>query len=87
MPDPVYQALKARLQTETGFRSYGEIQQWLQTRYGLQVPYKTVHKTVRYRLKAKPKVARPRSRRQEQEGVVTFKKTACPAEPFGSTVQ
>ena len=59
LPDPVFEALKTRLDTDEGFASYVEVQHWLQDEYGLQVPYKTVHQIVRYSLKAKLKRARP----------------------------
>lgn len=41
--------LRERLQQPEGFRSYGEIQQWLRQQFGRDLKYKTVHKTVRYR--------------------------------------
>lgn len=59
IPPAVEQALKQHLEVPPGFKSYGAIQQWLKEDYGLQIKYKTVHQTVRYRLKAKLKVARP----------------------------
>ncbi|MEO1295910.1 MAG: IS630 family transposase, partial [Cyanobacteria bacterium J06636_16] len=43
--------LEQALASTEGFRSYKEVQDWLQTVCGVHVPYKTVHKTVRYRLK------------------------------------
>ena len=50
-------ALKRELEDPEGFQSYGEIQHWLAVVHGQQIPYKTVHQTVRYRLiKAKLKV-------------------------------
>lgn len=67
--------LQARLQSSEGFTSYGQIQQWLQDEFGQQVKYKTVHKTVRYRLRAKLKVPRPQSMQQQQASVSRFKKT------------
>ena len=59
LPDPVFEALKARLATDEGFSSYVEIQGWLHDEYGLSVPYKTVHQIVRYSLRAKLKRPRP----------------------------
>lgn len=67
--------LKARLEQSEGFKSYSEIQQWLATQFGKVVNYKTVYKTVRYRLKAKLKVPRPRSSKQDPTAVEQFKKT------------
>ena len=59
LPEPVFEALKRQLQDRDGFASYGEVQQWLCDEFGQELPYKTVHGLVRYRLKAKLKRARP----------------------------
>lgn len=67
--------LQERLQQPEGFRSYGEIQQWLQAEFDREVKYKTVYKTVRYRLKAKLKIPRPQSIQQDEQAVGLFKKT------------
>lgn len=67
--------LQERLQQPEGFKSYGQIQQWLEQEFGFQVKYKTVYKTVRYRLKAKLKVPRPHSIEQDEQSVELFKKT------------
>lgn len=67
--------LKARLEQPEGFNSYGEIQQWLAQQFGKIVNYKTVYKTVRYRLKAKLKVPRPQSTKQDPVAVEQFLKT------------
>ena len=69
------EALRIRLQEPDGFRSYGEIRDWLANEQGLEIPYKTVHQTVRYKLKAKSKVARPTHRLRAETTVVDFKKT------------
>ena len=69
------EALQIRLQEPDGFRSYGEIRDWLAKEQGLEIPYKTVHQTVRYKLKAKLKVARPIHRLRAEMAVVDFKKT------------
>jgi transposase len=76
IPPGVEQALKQRLKEPPGFKSYGAIQQWLREEYGLQIKYKTVHQTVRYRLKAKLKVARPSHLHREEAAGVAFKKTS-----------
>lgn len=60
LPEPALAALKRRLQDPEGFAGYLEVQQWLEEEFGLELSYKTVHKLVRYRLKAKLKRARPR---------------------------
>lgn len=53
--------LQARLSEPMGFKSYGEIKNWLIEKYQVQLAYKTVHKIVRYKLRAKPKTPRPYS--------------------------
>lgn len=68
--------LKVRLEQADGFSSYGEIVQWCEETFGTRLHYKTVHKTVRYRLKAKLKVPRPKSLKQDQAAVDLFKKTS-----------
>lgn len=60
LPGPVFQALQQRL-AENGFSDgYAEVRNWLEQTFELAIPYKTVHRIVRYRLKAKLKRARPR---------------------------
>ncbi|PZV06922.1 MAG: helix-turn-helix domain-containing protein [Leptolyngbya sp.] len=61
--------LKARLDSPEGFASYGEVQQWLEAQSGEPIPYKTVHKTVRYRLGAKLKAPRPQNIKQDPAAV------------------
>lgn len=53
-----YEALKKRLEEPKGFSSYKEIQHWLYENWALSINYMTLHRVVRYRLGAKPKVAR-----------------------------
>jgi transposase len=60
LPPAVFEQLKGRLATPTGFASYGAVQQWLRVEFGLEVPYKTLHGIVHYQLKAKLKRPRPR---------------------------
>lgn len=38
---------------QKGFKSYGEIQEWLQQEYKIEASYKAVYATVRYQLKGK----------------------------------
>lgn len=54
----ILEDLRKRLKEPEGFRSYREIYLWLREEYGLDIAYRTVHQRVRYRLGAKPKVAR-----------------------------
>lgn len=60
VPPTVREALVKRLEEEDGFASYGEIQEWLAEKHGVKMQYGAVHNLVRYQLKARPKVVRPR---------------------------
>jgi len=57
----VAEDLKKRLSGPEGFGSYEEIRRWLIENYHLDIPYKTVHKTVRYYLGAGPQGSMPLS--------------------------
>jgi transposase len=59
LPPAVFEQLKTRLATSTGFASYLDVQRWLREEFGVEVPYKTLHGIVRYQLKAKLKRPRP----------------------------
>ncbi len=67
--------LKQRLAQPQGFNSYGQIQQWLEAECGV-VAYRTVHQTVRYKLNAKLKVPRPRSKNAKPEVQLALKKNS-----------
>jgi transposase len=67
-------ALEKRLKEKERFDSYGEICEWLEEKLGIEAKYKTVHKLVYYRLKASPKIARPKSLEQSEERLEYFKK-------------
>lgn len=66
--------LKQRLQEPRGFNSYGEIQEWIARELGVKLAYKSVYQLVRYQLKAKLKVPRPQSIKQNRESQTQFKK-------------
>lgn len=69
-------ALAKRLQEpEHGFKSYGQVQQWLVEKLGVEAEYHAVYQMTRYRLKAKLKVARPQNRKQDTEQRAAFKQT------------
>lgn len=70
------QQLIQELEAPEGFASYGEVQRWLAAVHGCDVPYKTVHKTVRYDLKAKLKVPRPVSEKQAPGAAEAFQQTS-----------
>ena len=51
--------LQQRLRHPDGLASYGAVRQWIAETFGVQLSYNAVHKLVRYKLRAKLKVARP----------------------------
>lgn len=65
--------LKERLSQPQGFKSYGEIQDWLERELGITLAYKSVHKIVHYKLKAKPKTPRPQSPKAKPQVQDAFK--------------
>ncbi|WP_049858580.1 winged helix-turn-helix domain-containing protein [Gloeothece citriformis] len=71
----VMNRLEERLREPQGFKSYSQIQQWLNQEFRIVVAYKTVHKIVRYKLNAKLKVPRPSSIKAKPEAQEAFKKT------------
>lgn len=76
LPADVRQQLRQRLQQRQGFRSYGEIQEWLAKECDVQAAYATVHGIVRYKLKSKLKVPRPVSIEADSLVQDTFKKNS-----------
>lgn len=70
------QQLEQRLAQPEGFHSYGQIQRWLETECKVVVAYRTVHQLVRYKLNAKLKVPRPRSKNALPEVQAAFKKNS-----------
>jgi transposase len=78
IPVDVMERLQERLAEPSGSPSYKAIWQWLQQDCQVEVDYKTVYRIVRYELKAKLKVPRPRHHKQAAEAVEQFKET-CPS--------
>jgi transposase len=74
VPESIAVELKAKLDTESGFSGYGEVQDWLQER-GVELTYGGTHYYVHYGLGAGLKVPRPRSLGQDPVRVNLFKKT------------
>lgn len=70
-------ALAKRLQDpNSGFQSYGAVQQWLAQTLGIEAQYHAVYQMTRYRLKAKLKVARPQNCQQDSEQRSAFEQTS-----------
>lgn len=78
IPAAINQALVEKLDDPNGISSYGEIQQWLETEHQLQVKYPTVHRHVRYRLRAKLKVPRPVNESADECAQRGFRKRLLP---------
>lgn len=76
VPQWAEKALEKRLKENQGFNSYGEICEWLAAKLGIVANYKTVHQLVYYRLKARAKIARPKSLEQSEKRLENFKKTS-----------
>ncbi len=75
IPQWAEKGLSKRLQDPNhGFRSYGEVQQWLSETLGIEAKYHAVYQMTRYRLKAKLKAVRPQNRKQNSEQREAFKK-------------
>lgn len=49
---------------------------WLHAELGINVNYDVVHNLVRYKLKAKLKVPRPKSYQQDSQEIESFKKNS-----------
>ncbi len=75
IPAEAVSRLKERLKQPQGFSSYGQVQQWLEQECGVTAAYHTVHSLVRYKLQAKLKKPRPKSRKQNPQAIEQFKKT------------
>jgi len=75
LEDSAIADLQERLsKEEQGFRSYGEIQKWLEENYQIFLNYKTLYHLVKYKLKAKLKVPRRSAARKNEEEAKDFKK-------------
>jgi len=76
IPQWAEQSLAKRLQQPNhGFKSYGQVQQWLAETLGVEAEYHAVYQMTRYRLKAKLKVARPQNCQQDSERRTAFEQT------------
>ena len=69
-------SLVSKLESPQGFSSYGQIVEWIEQEWNVQVKYKTVYSLVRYKLGAKLKVPRPISSSQDEQAINLFKKTS-----------
>ena len=61
IPPEARQKLKEKLAEPLGFKSYRQIQKWLEQECQVKASYQVVQELVRYKLKAKLKQPRPQS--------------------------
>ena len=72
IPLEILEYSEKKLSEPDGFRSCKEIRTWLMNEYNLDIPYKTVHKTVRYCLGARLKSPRPSHVKKNEKEVREF---------------
>ncbi len=73
--------LQARLTHTRGFGSYGEIRQYLARVHKIHLAYSTVHKLIRYRLKAKPKAPRRSHPKKSSRMLSSSSPRSAPSSP------
>ena len=67
--------ISTKINEESGeFKSYKEIARWVEENYQVSVKYQTLHKQIRYRMKAKLKVPRRLSNKKDPGAATLFKK-------------
>lgn len=72
----VYEQLHARLHDpKGGFRSYTEMQQWLEATFGIVIGYHALNKFVKRKFGARPKVSRKSHVLKDAAAEAVFKKT------------
>jgi len=72
----VIAGISAKISEETWeFKSYKEIARWVEENYQVSIKYQTLHKQIRYRMKAKLKVPRRSSNKKDPGVALLFKKT------------
>ena len=67
--------IQQELREPEGFASYKEVNLWLRAVRGISSSYGTVYKLVRYELKSKLKIPRPRNPSQKKTAINEFKNT------------
>lgn len=67
--------ISTKINEDSGeFKSYKEIARWVKENYQVSVKYQTLHKQIRYQMKAKLKVPRRLSNKKDPEAATLFKK-------------
>ena len=70
----VGESLEKRLSESEGFASHGEARIWILENHDLDINYKTVHKTIRHRLKSKSETPRPSHMKKDDDEEQEFRK-------------
>ena len=77
IPPEVIRGIEQKLSPETtGFKSYKEIEKWVEENYRISIKYSTLHHQIRYRLQAKLKTPRRSSIKKNPQEETEFKKNS-----------
>ena len=75
IPSEVIAGISTKISEEScEFKSYKEIAAWVEDNYQVSIKYQTLHKQVRYRMKAKLKIPRRLSSKKYPAAAIEFKK-------------
>jgi putative transposase len=75
IPSEVIAGISTKISEEScEFKSYKQIAAWVEDNYQVSIKYQTLHKQVRYRMKAKLKVPRRLSSKKDTAAAIEFKK-------------
>ena len=81
IPSEVVAGISTKISEEScEFKSYKEIAAWVEDNYQVSLKYQTLHKQVRYRMKAKLKILRRLSSKKDPAAVIELKKNRKIAE-------
>ena len=73
---PIHERLSTRLNSsKEGFKSFVEIQHWLQENFGIEMKYQALNKYIKRKFGARPKVARKSHINKDENAAALFKKT------------
>jgi transposase len=81
--DEIFETLSERLNNnKEGFKSFIEIQQWLQENFGIEMKYQALNKFIKRKFGARPKVARKSHINKDENAAALFKKTTQGAQTY-----
>ncbi len=80
---PIHERLSTRLNSgKEGFKSFVEIQEWLQENFGIEMKYQALNKYIKRKFGARPKVARKSHIDKDESAAALFKKTIWGAKTY-----